>query len=156
MQQNGTYANADQILGISAMKQEEVYVEEWDLTVLVRELSQYERNQIQAEMMKKGDGIVMDREIEGQLVAMRIPLDQDARLVATAAIDADGRPLFADPATGEVSEEAIVRLGEKSGNAIQKIAAVVRRISGMTKEAEEEAGKDSASTETSDSSSDSP
>ncbi len=157
MQPNGTYADADQILGIQDLKREEVKVDEWDgLVVLVRELSQYERSQIQAEMMKEGDGISMDQEVEGQTVRVRVPLDQDARIVAMAAIDADGRPLFSDAATGEVSEEAVARLGEKSGHAIQKIANVVRQLSGMTKEAELEAGKGSASTETPDSSSGSP
>lgn len=102
----------DSILTADDLPTEEVEVEEWGGSILIRTLTGRERDQLEANMLVGKNGDAIDLE------------NVRARLVVAAAVDGEGKPLF-QPAD-------IAKLGEKSSAALSKAAAVAQRLSGMS------------------------
>lgn len=132
-----TFLSAEQILGANDREHEDVDVPEWGGTVRVIGLSAADRDAYEAALAAttKGDATAMAR-----LQNFR------AKLVVKALVDADGKRLFSDADAKE--------LGTKSGKVIDRLFDVVRRLSGMGKDALEQGKADSASGRNSDSTSD--
>lgn len=131
------FLSAEQILGANDREHEDVDVPEWGGTVRVIGLSAADRDAYEAALAAttKGDATAMAR-----LQNFR------AKLVVKALVDADGKRLFSDADAKE--------LGTKSGKVIDRLFDVVRRLSGMGKDALEQGKADSASGRNSDSTSD--
>lgn len=110
-----TYLSADAILDSDDLSYEDVEVPEWGGTVRVRELPGTERDKFEAAFVGKDGASLRAEGLEGFR----------ARLAAAALVDADGKPLFRSAAE-------IKRLGEKSANALQRVADVAVRLSGLT------------------------
>lgn len=132
-----TFLSAEQILAAADREHEDVDVPEWGGTVRVIGLSAADRDAYEAALAAttKGDATAMAR-----LQNFR------AKLVVKALVDADGKRLFSDADAKE--------LGTKSGKVIDRLFDVVRRLSGMGKDALEQGKADSASGRNSDSTSD--
>ena len=132
-----TFLSAEQILAANDREHEDVDVPEWGGTVRVIGLSAADRDAYEAALAAttKGDATAMAR-----LQNFR------AKLVVKALVDADGKRLFSDADAKE--------LGTKSGKVIDRLFDVVRRLSGMGKDALEQGKADSASGRNSDSTSD--
>ena len=116
MSNNGGLLNRDQILQAQDLRSEEVSVPEWGGVIRVRELAAGERERI-AGLVTAHDG--RSREI----------------MVALTAIDGDGNQLF--------SLDDIEQLAKKGEAAIQRVAEVASRLSGIGKAAEAQAEKNS-------------
>jgi hypothetical protein len=116
MSNNGGLLNRDQILQAQDLRSEEVSVPEWGGVIKVRELAAGERERI-AGLVTAHDG--RSREI----------------MVALTAIDGDGNQLF--------SLDDIEELAKKGEAAIQRVAEVASRLSGIGKAAEAQAEKNS-------------
>jgi hypothetical protein len=123
----------DKILAADDIPSEKVKIKEWDVEVLVRGMS-------------AGDRITL----------MQNAYDQATGQVNMAAVypDVVVSCLF-DPSTDEpvftVDDKAL--LMSKSSAAIEEIAAVGLRLSGIGQDAQDAAGKDSSPTQSDDSSS---
>ena len=116
MANNGGLLGRDQILQAQDLRSEEVSVPEWGGVIKIRELAAGERERI-AGLVTAHDG--RSREI----------------MVALTAIDGDGNQLFS---LGDVEE-----LAKKGEAAIQRVAEVASRLSGIGKAAEARAEKNS-------------
>jgi hypothetical protein len=116
MANNGELLSRDQILQAQDLRSEEVSVPEWGGVIRVRELAAGERERI-AGLVTAHDG--RSREI----------------MVALTAIDGDGNQLF--------SLDDIEELAKKGEAAIQRVAEVASRLSGIGKAAEAQAEKNS-------------
>jgi hypothetical protein len=121
----GSYLTRDAILAATALKTEEVDVSDtaWGGVVLVRELTGRERDEFEASLaVQRGKQVVPD------VANMR------AKLVARCVIDPDSRePLF--------TQADVNALGELSGAALNRVAEVASRLSGLKEEDLEEMGK---------------
>ncbi len=121
----------DRILAAEDIQIEQVEVPEWGVTVEVRGMDGAARARYM-EMFRDDDGRI-------NYVA----------LYPTAIIEC----VF-DPGTGvrvfQEGDEAAINT--KSGKALERVAGVVMRLSGMNEEAEKEAGNDSSPDEESDAS----
>ena len=129
MSKNGSYLTRDAILAISDLKYEDVDIPEWGGSVRVRELTAMERNKLGADFAKGG--------------AQAIPPDFYPKIAATVIVNQNGKSVFTEGDT--------TRLGEKSFAAIQRVVDTALRISGMTQEGVEEAGKGSETPQITDS-----
>jgi hypothetical protein len=111
------------ILGASDLRKERVSIPEWDVTLEVRGLTGTQR----ARLMQNGfDG-------RGQAVFDRLYPE----LVIASTFDPEsGEPVFA-----EGDRDA---LNAKSGAALERLAQVAMRVSGLTADATEQAEKNSA------------
>ncbi|MGP3686534.1 hypothetical protein ACTVZO_17810 [Streptomyces sp. IBSNAI002] len=107
-----TYLSAEQILGASDLAYEDVAVPEWGGTVRVRELPGTERDKFEASFLGKDGSSVRAEGLEGFR----------ARLAAASIVDENGKPLFRSPAETK-------RLGEKSGQALQRVCDAAMRLS---------------------------
>lgn len=106
-------------MGAADILQELVPVPEWGGEVAVRGMSGAELDQYQAASV----------EMRGQQRVLRLE-NLRARLLVTCMVDAAGRRLF--------TPQDVRALGEKSAAALERVAAVARRLSGLTGDDEEE------------------
>ena len=129
------FLTKEQILSAQDFKTEEVEVEEWGGSVIIKSLTAKERDRFEASMI---EGRGKDRKTN--LENLR------ARLVAKTAVDEQGNLLF--------SEKDVDALGEKNAAAIDKVFAVAQRLSKLRPEDVEELTKNSDQGQSDDSSSD--
>lgn len=105
----------EEIFAKDDRKTEDVAVPEWGGTVRVRSLSGTERNDLEASM--------------AHLVGNKPRLNlrnATAKLVAMSAINADGSQLF--------DQADIIRLGNRNGAALQRLADACERLSGISED----------------------
>ena len=127
----GSYLGHDAILRATALRTEEVKVPEWadpetgaDV-VLVRELRGRERDEFEASLaVQRGKQVVPDT------------ANMRAKLVARSVVGDDGEPLF--------SQQDVAALGELSAAALNRVAEVASRLSGLREEDLEEMAGNSA------------
>lgn len=113
----------DKILSAEDIVRETVDVPEWDVTLEIRGMTGAERTRIMALAMGS-DGVGLDfQQVYPEIV------------IATTFDCETGEQVF--------SPEDRVALMSKSAQAIDRIAMVGMRLSGFTKDAADEAGKDS-------------
>lgn len=122
----------DQILAKKDIASETVEIPEWSLTVEVRGMTAAERTRIMNLAMKDGG------DLDLQMVYPEI-------VIATTFDPESGMQVF-EPSDRDA-------LLSKAATAVDRIALVGMRLSGFTKEAADEAGKDSSETVTEGSSS---
>ena len=120
--QNGSspYLSKDAIFALDDLEYEEVHIPSWDTTIRVRELTAMERNNMGVNFAKDG-----------------VPPDFYPRIACKVIVDENGKRKFTD---GDAE-----RLGQKSWKAVELIVNTTLRLSGMTEEAAENAGKESVS-----------
>jgi hypothetical protein len=106
------------------MVAEIVTVPEWGGNVRVRALTGKERDTFEQMSIKRG----AKGEIEVNMVNMR------ARLVSLCVVDEKGERIFTDA--------DVARLGRKSASALERVAKVAQRLSGIGEEAKEKAAED--------------
>lgn len=116
--------NKDQILKAKDLKTEEVSVPEWGGEVLVRGLTGQGRDSFEMKIgLARKSGKTID--------------DFRSSLVARCLVDEEGERLFTD--------KEVEQLGRKSGAALDRVANVIKELSGMnegdTKEAAEDFGE---------------
>jgi hypothetical protein len=117
-------ATKDMILGSVDLKSEDVFVEEWQATVRVREMTGTERGIFEASVSKvTTTGGNTNAELDVQQLRVR--------LCALCMVDEDGQRLFADT--------EVEKLGAKSARALQAVFDVAARLSGISDSAVEEA-----------------
>lgn len=121
----------DQILAVQDIPSEVVDVPEWGVKIEVRGMTGAERTRIMDKATSSG------KDVNLQFVYPEI-------VIATAFDPDTGKQIF-------VPEDKDVLLS-KSANALDRIAMVGMRLSGFTKEAADELGKDSSATVIEDSS----
>lgn len=110
----------EQILGAQDRKTEDVEVPEWGGTVRVRSLSGSERDAYEAGIVQlRGDG---SRKFTLQ--------NARARLVSLSLCDENGERMFTDA--------DIIKLGDKSALALERVFDAARRLSGLSDEDVEE------------------
>lgn len=109
----------EQILSAADQSTEEVEVPEWGGTVRVRTISGDERDTFDLYRDKA--------QKKGAVIGFK------AFLVAMAACDAEGNPLF--------KPEDVVELGKKSDSALNRVFDVACRLNGLGAAAEEEIEK---------------
>lgn len=109
------------ILDAPDIETKDVHVPEWNTTVHVRGLTSMERDAF---------------EVEGLTEAGPDFKNLRARLCARCIVDDQGQRVFGD--------EDMVLLGNKSAAALDRIHAVARRLSGISKEDMDELGKGSS------------
>jgi len=122
---NGGYATRDQILAIDDLSFEDVVVDEWGMTVRVRELTGTERGAFEKSISKisnKPDGST-----HVQLDAHNLRV----QLCAMTIVDSEGARLFKD--------SEVRALGEKSARAITRIFDVSAKLSGISADSAEDA-----------------
>lgn len=108
---------------------EDVYVKEWGGTVRVRTLTARERDLWEdSRTTRKGADVTVDM------------TDFRASLVVRSVVDGDGERLFED--------DDLEAIGAKSGAAIDKLWDVAARLSGISKEDEEELSGNVVASET--------
>lgn len=107
------YLDAESILKLSDLGEEEVYVEKWNTWIRVRGMTAGERTEYSL-LMSDGE----------------IPRDAQARLVQMCAMNEQGKHLFT---TAQVAQ-----LSQKSAEALEPIAAAIMRLSGLQSEEEAE------------------
>lgn len=114
------FLSKDDILKADDLPVEEVDVPEWGGTVRVRGLTGTERDRFEFQMA----------------AARKDPSKSQVRaeIVGRCMVDEDGKRLFTD--------HEIVKLGTKSGAALDRVFDVVRDLSGMGDDAVEEAAED--------------
>ncbi len=112
----------DLILAAPDIRTEEVNVEEWGGSVLVRGLTGAERDAYEATVVT-----LRGKRRELNLANVR------AKLCALCIVDDAGQRLFSDA--------DIAKLGEKSGAALQRVFKVAQQLSGLSDEDVEELSK---------------
>jgi hypothetical protein len=110
----------DAILAAEDVETETVFVPQWGGSVTVRGLSGRERNDYEASMAEQ----------RGKKLVPNLA-NLTAKLVVRCVVNADGTRVFKDTDANA--------LGEKSGAALEVIAGVARRLSGLRDEDDEEA-----------------
>ena len=119
----------DQILLAGDIKTEELDVPEWGGTILVRGLTGTDRDAWEMSLFSvdtSGEDVDMQATIE----------NRRAKMVSRAVVDEQGNLLF--------SEADVERLGQKSALVLDRICNVINRLSGIGKDAEEKAAKNSS------------
>jgi hypothetical protein len=116
------YLTREQILNANDLPAEDVEVPEWGGVVRVRALTGAERDAFEAAIIK-----VRGKRVDFHLENAR------ALLVAMSVVDEDGNRLFSD--------EDVKALGRKSAAALDRVASVAMRLSGLTQEDLEELTK---------------
>lgn len=114
------YLTKDAILAADDLPAEDVEVPEWGGTVRVRGLTGTERDRFEFAMAAAKDR--PDR------------VDVRAQVVGRCIVDENGERLFTD--------KELVKLGSKSGAALDRVFDVVRGLSGMGDQAVEGAAQD--------------
>lgn len=110
--------NRDQILAASDLPTETVPVPEWGGEVIVRALTGAERDEYEM--------------ATHEAIRNKSSINMRARLVAMTLVDEDGERLFNH-------ESHVVRLGNKSGRALDRVFDVAQRLSGIGRAALETA-----------------
>jgi|SRR5690625_1355246 len=129
----------EDILRADDLPRELVDVEEWGGAVYVRGLTAAERDKFEASLFEtKGKGPNARQVFKGE--------DVRAKLAALTMVDAEGNRIFND---GDVKA-----LAKKSAQALSRVYDVASRLSGMTKEDQEELEGNSDETTDGDLSSD--
>lgn len=114
-----TLLTREAILKVDDRKTEDVDVPEWGGVVRLRSLTGAERDRIEASMV----------EIKGKSQRLNL-VNLRAKMVAAAAVDAAGHPLF--------RESDVKALGEKNAAVISRLAEKAQELSGMAEEDVEE------------------
>lgn len=124
-----TLLTKDAILSVDDMTHEDVAVPEWGGTVRVKSMTGYERDAWERSVSSIEDGQV-------------VPDTRNARakLAARVLVDEDGRRLFSD--------EEVMMLSAKSAKPLDRIFDVASRLSGLGKQAEADAVKNSPTPDT--------
>ena len=117
-------ATRDMILAIDDLKNEDVEVPEWGVTVRVREMTGAERGKFEKAISKVSTAPDGSTNVEMDAQNMRV------QLCAMTIIDEEGKRLFSDNELG--------LLGAKSAKAIQRVFDVAARLSGISDESVEE------------------
>jgi hypothetical protein len=116
-----------------------VLVPEWGGKVRIRSLSSEERDDFEATLYQQ----VPDPQKPGKTVLKIVRQNGRARLVARCLVHAvgekAGQRMFTD-------DQQVIQLGKKNGAALNRCFEVATRLSGMSEEAKQELGKDSAGT----------
>ena len=122
MAENKKFFSRDEILKLQDRKTEEVFVPEWGCSVLVKEMSAADRDQLDALMVKReGDKIVGD------------VTNQRAKIVVMTAVNEKGERLF--------SADDVAALAEKNGKAINRIYEAAVMLGVLQADAIDEAAK---------------
>ena len=130
-----SFLTRDQIFAVPDIQTEAVFVPAWNGTVNVKGMSAAERDAFEASTtIQKGNSIELNRK------------NFRAKLVALTVVDDDGNRIFADT--------DIKALGEKSAQALDLLFAAASRLSGISKQDEDDLVKNSGSDLNADSSSD--
>ena len=116
--------NREQILNSPDLQHEEVFIPEWNDSIIIREMTAEERDQFETFYF---DDQGKRKSIKNMMKNIR------ARLVAFCAIDEQGNRLF--------TEEDIETLGKKSARIIDRLYDVAQRLSGITKKDIEDLSK---------------
>lgn len=112
----------DKILNAKDLKEEKVLIQEWGVTIVIRELTAAQRDKYESSIY----------EIKGK----DVKVNQDnirAKLVTMTTYDEEGNKVF-EP--GDVEA-----LGLKSAAALDKLFDTAQRLSGLTKAQQEKAEK---------------
>jgi hypothetical protein len=132
MEGNNHFLTRDQILGISDIVIEDVFVPHWGGTVRVRSLTGQERGRLEVTCTeRKGVNHLQN------LAMVR------ARLVALTVVDQEGRQVF--------SERDVDVLNAKNADALEVIFKTALRLAGMSKADVDELTKNSESAQKEDS-----
>lgn len=108
------FLKKSEILAVSDIKCEELYIPEWGSWVMVRGMSGSQRDEFEASIVEIKGGGSSTMHLEG----IR------AKLCSLTIVDEDGRRMFDD--------DEIDELGAKSAQALQRIFEVAQRLSGLT------------------------
>ncbi len=120
-----TILDKDSIFAAEDITTEAVEVEEWGGWVLIRTLTGRERDRLEADLLSGRNG------------KAGVNLDNvRAKMVVATAVDDEGNQLFT---LGDV-----IKLGEKSGAALSKVATVAQRLAGLSATDVEELAKNSS------------
>lgn len=132
--ENGEHLlSKDEILGMDDIPMEEVTVPEWKgRTVLVCGLTAAAKNAYQASLL----------EIKGSSRKVKME-NATAKLLVRTLVNRQRQPLF--------TESDIERLGTKSAAALERLAEVANRLSGMNEQENAELVKNSAAAQSGDS-----
>lgn len=125
----------EQIWSANDIQYEDVSVPEWGGEVRVRGLSGRERDRFEADSLKQKKG---QREVNLENIR--------ARLVVACVVDENFKPLF--------DKSDIMRLGEKSASALERVFKAAQKLSGMSDEDMEELAGNSDSGQSGNSTSD--
>lgn len=123
----------DKILAAADIPSEKITIPEWNVEILVKGMSAGERLHLQKVSYDQATGQVHMEKMYPDIV------------VSCCHDPETGEPIFTD-----ADKDAIL---SKSSAAVEKIAEVGLRLSGLGKDSQDEAGKDSSSTPSEDSSS---
>lgn len=120
------FLSREAILQAQDIKKEELFIPEWDGTVVIRGLTAAERDKYEAKLIvQKGKNTTINMK------------NARARLVMMSAEDEFGAPLF--------TEADLAALGTKSAAVMDRIFDVASRLSGISDEDLEELSKNSES-----------
>lgn len=112
------YLSAESILGAVDLVSEDVEVPEWGGTVRVQGMTGAERDRFEAGFLdNKGKAKPMNQALA----------DYRARIAAACIVDETGKKMFR-------SDAEVRRLGEKSAQALSRVAEVASRLSGLSDE----------------------
>ncbi len=111
-----------EILAIKDLKEESVFIPQWETCVYVRALTGTERDKFESDSVT-----IKGKKVKANMVNIR------ARLVALSVVNGGGTRLFSD--------KDVTELGEKNAAALDLIFAVAQRLSGIgQKDVEDLAG----------------
>lgn len=128
------YLTKDLILKANDIETKEVYIPEWNGTVLIKGMNGTERDAYEASLLV-GKG--KDKEITYDNLR--------AKLVAKTVVDENGERIFTD--------DDIAQLGKKSASAIDRIFGEAQKLCGIADEDLKEMVKNSETTQQEDSTS---
>lgn len=127
-----TFLTRDAIFAVSDIQTEDVFVPEWNGTVKVRGLTAAERDVYETSIVsQRGKNVELNRQ------------NIRAKLVALSVVDEAGVRIFADT--------DVRKIGEKSAAAVDLLYGVASRLSGLSKDDEDELAKNSGSDQNDDS-----
>jgi hypothetical protein len=127
-----TFLTRDAIFAVSDIQTEDVFVPEWNGTVKVRGLTAAERDVYETSIVsQRGKNVELNRQ------------NIRAKLVALSVVDEAGVRIFADT--------DVRKIGEKSAAAVDLLYGVASRLSGLSKDDEDELAKNSESGQNDDS-----
>ncbi len=135
MPENGSYLSRDQVLRADDLEREEVEVPEWGGKILCRCLTALERSELR-------ELSIADHSVEDSYVVtlndgreIRLRKDYDTHVVVRGTIEQDGSQKF--------ELEDVELLNRKNPKVIERISAVIGRLSALDEEHVDELGKDS-------------
>jgi hypothetical protein len=112
----------DRIFSANDIKEENLHIPEWDVDIIVRALNGKQRARLLQSALKKDGTPDLEKMYPALTILCSYYVDEDTQ---------EKRPVFED-----ADRDAI---GEKSGHALELIAQVAMRISGLTENALKEA-----------------